>query len=729
MPCLRPIVAAIAAALLAPSAALAQSSSLAQPATPLEFARDVMPVLSKAGCNVGACHGSFQGRGGLQLSLWGFDPAADYEMLVKRSRGRRVFPASPEKSLLLAKPTLAVPHGGGKRLAADSTGYGILRDWIAQGLAPPMADDARLVRMSVTPPAALLQPGEQVSLRVEAAWSDGQIRDVTEWAAFESRETHLAEVTAEGRVTAVSPGKTSISVRYLGLLAAAPVTAPFAPTSEGQYPPADNFIDELVQREWRDLGIVPAPLADDAEFLRRAHLDLIGTLPTPDEERTFLAATDPDKRRQTIDRLLDRPEYVEFWALRYSDMLRVHRRSLGEKGLWSFQGWIRDRLRANAPLDEMVRELIVARGNLYQSGAVAYYFVDKTPEELAETTAQLFLGVRLQCAKCHHHPFEVWTQDDYYGMAAFFTGIERKDNREGGAFGGAQSLRVVVAAPLRHPADGREMRPTALGWRPETAADDDVRAALADWIAADDNPFFARNLVNRYWNYLFGRGLVEPADDMRATNPPTHPELLDRLTREFKAHDYDARWLLRTICNSRAWQLASEVAATRDLDGAFYTHRVPRRMPAEVLLDAVNQATETSEAFAALPPGRRAISLPDSDVASYFLETFGRPRRTSTCLCERGNRPDLRQALHLANSDAVHAKLTAPDGRVARLLAGGGSDAAIVEELYLATLSRMPTDEERALAAAFVVEAPARAEGIEDLLWTLLNCSEFAFSH
>jgi hypothetical protein len=712
----------------------AASVRAAEPSAPAEegeidFLRDVIPALTKAGCNMGACHGSFQGRGGLRLSLMGFDPAADYEALVKDARGRRVFPAAPDQSLLLRKPALEVPHGGGRRLDPSDESYEILYDWIADGLPAPRAD-LHVERIEVAPQELLLAVDEQAGLRVRAQWSDGQVRDVTGWAQYELREESVATVDTAGVVVSHGPGRAAVTVRYHGLVAAVPVTTPFAALGEALDWPAANFVDELVAAEWRKLGLQPAAQADDWEFVRRAYLDLVGTLPTADEARIFAASADPQKREHLIDELLARPEYVDYWALKWSDLLRAHRRSLGEKGLASFAGWLRDRLRQNAPFDAVVRELLTAEGNLYTQGPVAFYFVDKTPEELAETTAQIFLGVRLACAKCHHHPFEVWSQDDYYGLAAFFTGVARKDTREGGAYGGLQSVKVSPATALRHPNSGRELPPRALGWEPPAdALTGDARKALADWATSPENPRFARTLVNRYWGALFGRGLVHPVDDLSTTNPPIYPAVLDALTADFVTHDCDVKHLLRTLATSRVYGLAVEVAPARDAEGAFFTHRVPRRLPAEVLLDALNQAAGTTEDFAKLPRGTRAIQLPDSNVDSYFLTTFGRPRRTNTCECERVSRPDLSQALHLANGNAVHGKVTSEQGRVARLLASNASDTQIVEELYLSALTRPPTSEEQTLALQFVATAPSRKEGVEDLLWTLLNLPEFALGH
>jgi hypothetical protein len=744
----------------------------------VDFARDVVPAITKAGCNAGACHGSFQGRGGFQLSLLGFDPAADHDTLTKASRGRRVAPSVPSSSLLLRKATAAMPHGGGRRITAESEVYRLLHDYIALGMPAPSADAPRIVGLDATPTSVVLEPQAVSQLRVTARWSDGTSTDVTSWALFDTRDESIAEVNRTGRVIAIRSGQSPVTVRYLGQVASVGVTVPFArgisPPSEGgargvtnsAFIPA-NDIDELVLAKWRELRLEPAPVASDSEFVRRPFLDLIGTLPTPEEVRSFLNSTEPDKRAKLIDRLLDRPEFVDHWSVKWGDLLRVHRRYVGDKGVGSFGGWVRQAVRENWPIDKLARELLTAQGNVFSSGPAAFYFVDQKPDELAETTAQVFLGVRLQCTKCHHHPFESWSQDDYFGLAAFFTRLDVKENNESGLqgrFGGARSIRpIVIESPKRK-------LPVAAAphWfgSPPPALDGvaDVRVLLADWITRPDNPYFARNFANRFWAYLMGRGLVEALDDHRATNPASNPALLDALARDLTEHRFDTKHLLRTICNSRVYQLASQfdggpgatgsllpvrdklesndstggqaARGTRsesteqpDADGEFFTHRVPRRIPAEVLLDAINQATESRESFAGLPAGTRAISLPDPAVVSYFLTTFGRPQRNTPCECARSSQPDLAQALHLANSPAIHQKVTAETGRVARLLKAGRPDAAIIEELYLATLSRLPTAAEHQTITDLLADSPSKKEGFEDLLWTLLNCSEFVFNH
>ncbi|MGE0607665.1 MAG: DUF1549 and DUF1553 domain-containing protein [Pirellulales bacterium] len=738
-------------------------------AQPLSFTRDVVPALTKSGCNAGACHGSFQGRGGLQLSLLGFDAPFDFDVITKASRGRRINAALPDRSLLLLKATASVPHGGGQRITPNSEAAAIFRDWFAAGMPGPQPNDLEGLQIKVEPPEAVLsyagtvgekpsrgESGIAVPLRVVASFADGSSRDVTPWALFDIRDKTIADVSPQGIVSAQRPGKTSVTVRYLGQVASVSVSVPYGPPSEFAFP-TQNFLDELAAAEWKHLGVQPASLADDGTFLRRVFLDLIGTLPTPNESRNFLADTNPNKRQAVIDQLLERPEYVDYWSLKWGDLLRAHRRYLGDKGLASFNSWIRQSVRENKPLDAMTRELLTAQGNLFTNGPVAYFFIDEKVEDLAETTSQVFLGVRLQCTKCHHHPNEVWSQQDYYGLAAFFSKLEAKDSGQlGSRFGGPKSIRPSAQEnPNRKPQmsvaprvfgeppiqSGQERHPLGApaSDSPSALAEDtalpvanepqDPRQKLADWITHRDNPFFARNFANRAWASLLGFGLVEPVDDMRATNPASLPRVLDALAEDFAAHGFDSKHLLRTICNSRIYQLAPEINPRRDEDGLLFTHRGPRRLSAEVLLDVINQVTGTTENFVGQPTGTRAIALPDQTIVSQFLTTFGRPLRNSPCECARGSNSDLSQALLLVNSPALHEKIVAPTGYLAERIEAGKGDDEIVDELYLAAFSRLPNDDERLAIRETIAAGPSRDEAWQDIVWALLNCSEFVFNH
>lgn len=618
-------------------------------------------------------------------------------------------------------------------------------------------DDLAGLQLKVEPPELVMQfpregqspaePGrnEGTSLKIIASFVDGSSRDVTPWALYDVRDKTVAEVSRSGSMTALRAGKTSVAVNYLGQVASVSVSIPFGPATNFNFP-AQNSLDEIAAAEWKRLGVQPAALADDSTFLRRVFLDLIGTLPTADETRKFIDDSSPTKWSHVIDELLTRPEYVDYWSLRWGDLLRAHRRYVGDKGLASFNGWIRQSVRDNKPLDVMTRELLTAQGNLFTNGPVAYYFIDEKVEDLAETTSQVFLGVRLQCTKCHHHPNEVWTQQDYYGLAAFFSKLETKDSgAQGAKFGGPKSIRPSATEnPNRKPqmavaprvfgeasllrSGGRESPGSSTASAPADNTTD-PRQQLAAWMTRPDNPFFARNFANRYWAAMFGPGLVEPVDDMRATNPASLPGLLDALAKEFVEHHFDSKHLLRTICNSRVYQLAPELHPLRDADGHLFTHRVPRRLSAEVLLDALNDVTGNTEKFDGQPPGTRAIALPDPTIASHFLTTFGKPARNNPCDCSRGSTPDLSQALHLANSTALHEKIIAPTGRLSERLKANRTDDEITEELYLTALSRKPTDDERQAVRETLTGGGTRDEVWQDILWALLNCSEFVFNH
>jgi len=706
---------------------LAGMSSTARAAEPLSFARDVAPALTKAGCNMGACHGSFQGRGGMSLSLLGFNPAADYDVLFKHSRGRRIVPAAADQSLLLLKATGKVPHGGGRRLAEDSEGYRLLRDYISQGM-PLAKAEPTVTSIEVTPPEVTIGTNSNFKIQVTALWSDGRKQDATPWALYDTPYKTRLEVDSTGGVRTLEAGKTPVSVRYMGQVAAVMVSVPFGKVETAVNFTPRNKVDEIVAKEWRRLGLKPAPLCDDATYLRRVTLDVIGCLPTPDEVQTFLGDQDPKKRARVVDDLLKRAEYVDYWSLRWGDLLRVHRRYLGEKGLAAANGWLRRAMRDNMPLDQMTRELLTSQGSLYANGPVAYYFIDSKPEELAETTAQVFLGVRLQCTRCHHHPLEVWSQDDYYGLANCFTRMEIKENGDNGRYGGARLLRAS-AEPNKKRKALIDIAPSILGAKLD-ANSVDIRRELADTMTSPENPFFARNLANRYWAWLTGRGLVEPVDDIRATNPPTIPVLFDLLAKELSEHQFDARHLIRMICDSHVYQLASEVNPSRDADGSLYTHRVPRRFSAEVLLDAINQVTLfDDDRFDNTPKGTKAIALPDPSIKSYFLDTFGRPARNSACECARPSGPDLAQALHLLNGPTLQDRITGPNRRVGLLVSKGKPDGEITEQLYLAALGRRPTVDELKSVVELVASYSTKQEAYEDILWALMNTAEFSFNH
>jgi hypothetical protein len=714
-------------------AALPVTVAKAAADVPVSFATEVVPILTKNGCNSGGCHGAALGRGGFRLSLFGFDPAFDHDQIVKSNEGRRVVVSDPERSIVLAKPALVMEHGGGEKLKLNGRDYARLRQWLEDGAPGPDAKrDAEVAKLEVFPPKRVMVPGEQQQLAVTAVWTDGRREDVTATAQFDALNDSVAAVTAAGVVTAKKAGETHVMIRFGGQAEVAQVTLPFAKIEKYPDVPANNFIDQKLLAKWKDLGLTPSPLCDDDDFLRRLYLDAIGTLPTPDEVRAFLADTDPKKRAKAIDKVLDRGEFTDWWALKWGDLLRINRTALQEKGMWSFHNWVRSQVRDNVPADVFVREVVTAEGSTFLDGPANYFRIGRGADEWAETTAQLFLGIRIGCAKCHHHPFEKWSQDDYYGLTAFFTRIGTKNSQEFGLFGAETVVFIRPTGEATHPRKRGVVKPLPLDADPKQSWDDefDRRKRLADWLTAPDNKMFARNLANRFWGYTMGRGLVEPLDDMRATNPATNPELLDALADDLVRAKFDVKHLLRTIFNSQAYQLSATPTDGNKIDAAntHFTHRTVRRLSAEQLADAVDFATGTREKYAGLPLGTRAIQLPDSEVKSYLMDTFGRPPRQVLCECERTGVPNIAQAMHLLNGTTLNAKIADKSGRVEKLLADKVPLPKAVEDLYLSTWSRPPTADEARKAEGWVKSAPSVREGLQDLLWVLTNSREFLFN-
>jgi hypothetical protein len=700
------------------------------------FREQVMPILSKAGCNAGACHASQYGKGGFKLSVFGYAPDDDYRALVRDGLGRRVNFLDPGRSLVLLKPTLGVPHEGGHRLDAGSVDYQVLKQWLAAGAPPSAAGAPTVTGLRVLPPRRVGDIGFTQQLRVEATTSDGKTRDVTAWAKFDNADDSVVRVTRAGLVTAVGRGQGAAMVRFEGQAEIVPVVVPYGAGADLAGWTDNNFIDRHAAAKFREIGIAPSPPCDDATFLRRAYIDATGTLPTVEQAVAFLDSKAPDKRVHLVDQLLGLTgdpaqdvhtnDYAAYWALKWSDLIRSNSAVVGEQGMWALNNWLKESFRDNKRFDRFVRELITARGSIYSNGPANYYRIANGPTELTEATAQLFLGVRVQCAKCHNHPFERLSQADYYGFAAFFARVGVKTSQEFGVFGNEIVIVVRSDGEVGHPRTGQVMKPTPLYGKPVAEAFD-RRQALADWLTAPDNRLFARNVVNRYVAYLLGRGLVEPIDDMRATNPPSNPELLDALADDFVKSGYDVKHLLRTILTSRLYQLDSQPAAGNGADDRFYSHYHVKRLAAEPLLDAIDAAAGTQTKFAKVPLGTRAIELPDARYENYFLNTFGKPRREAVCECERVSEPNLAQALHTLNGDLVTAKVGSPQGRVARLLAAKKSHDDIVGELYLATLCRRPTAGEQAACHKLLAEAPTPQAFYEDLLWSLINSKHFLF--
>lgn len=704
---------------------------------PINFANQIVPIFTKASCNSGGCHGKSAGQNGFRLSLLGFEPAEDYEHLVKEARGRRLFPASPENSLLLTKGVASVPHGGGKRLEVDSDDYRLLLRWVSQGMPEGSPKDPKVERLEVVPARRKMALDGVQQLAVRAVYTDGSVQDVTRSALFEPNDKSVASVGEDGVVSMLrQPGDVAVMVRYQGKAVVFNATVPLgAPV--GELPPPANEIDRLVFAKLREMGMPPSAVSDDATFLRRVSLDIAGRLPSAAEAEQFLADKAPDKRAKLVNRLLDSPEYADFFAGQWSALLRNKRNKPQDAPMnFAFYTWLSDALRANKPYDQMVQDVLAASGNMQDNPAVAWYKQVKEPQQQLEDTAQLFLGTRLQCAQCHHHPFEKWSQNDYYSFAAFFSQVR---------FKGAETLlhrRGVALATNKK--NKQQVKPAALGSGPlEISADDDPRVRLVEWMRAKENPFFAKALVNRYWKHFLNRGLVEPEDDMRDTNPPSNPELLDMLARHFVESGFDLKALIREITSSVTYQFSALPNAYNQADRQNFSRYYPKRLQAEVLYDSVSALTRSKPGFAGMPPDIRAISLPDNSFNkdSYFLSVFGRPESSSACACERTQDASLAQALHLLNAKAIQEKLAADTGSAAVWAADArGADAAI-KELYLSAYSRMPEPAEVEVARAHLAKErkdpsgnvlppeKARRQAFEDILWVVLNTKEFLFNH
>lgn len=691
-----------------------------------DFDNDIEPILSRFGCNAAGCHGAADGQNGFKLSVFGFDPAADHSGIVKEARGRRVLHEAPDASLLLTKASGQVPHGGGTRIAKDAPEYATLRDWIAAGTPPGDPATPRVVSIRVDPHERRLAMKGVQQLRVMARYSDGREADVTAHARFQTNQEILASVATDGLVSAGDvPGEVTVMASYLGAVDSFRALIP-RPGTIDPYPPfpANNFIDVHVAARLKKLNIAPSGLADDATYLRRVYLDAIGTLPTAAEARSFLADQRPDRRARLVDALLERPEYADYWALQWADVLRVDRQVLGHKRAHAFYRWIRNSIAQDKPFDQFARELVTAEGPLEENGPAAFYKVAPKPGETASALAQALLGVRIACAECHHHPFDRWGQADYFGMQAFFTPLTFRPSARG-------ELLLAVGNPVtKHPRTGEAIAPRALGAPAAKTETGERRRALAEWMTAPQNAWFARNLANRTWAHFLGRGLIDPVDDVRDTNPPSNPELLDALAKHVVATRFDLKRLIRTITASRTYQLSATPNPTNVKDAGGFARATFRRIDAEVLLDMVSQTTGIAERFGGSPPGTRAIQLWDSKVDHYFLKLFGRPQRVSACECERIQEPSVAQILHLLNAPEIQAKLAHARGRVARLVRARRDDAELVEELYLTFLTRLPAAAERQAAVMHLRRDPAqRQEAAEDLAWGLMNTLEFVFNH
>tara|TARA_B100000029_G_scaffold509761_1_gene599653 strand:- start:1301 stop:3721 length:2421 start_codon:yes stop_codon:yes gene_type:complete len=693
---------------------------------PVHFKNDIMPILSKLGCNSGGCHGKQSGQNGFKLSVFGFDPRADYNALVKEARGRRVSLAAPGGSLLVAKTSNTVAHGGGARTTSGSADHQLLSGWVAQGA--PWGDDGapQVTSVRVSPSQRILNTSSDQQLLVTAVYSDGSTRDVTSAAEYTSNATLVADIEDAGHVhTGNVPGEAAITINYMGHVVASRITVPRNEV-QADYPKPDsnNRIDELVWTKLKRMGILPSSTATDSVFLRRLHLDTLGTLPSPEEVRAFESDKRSDRRERAIQDVLARPQLADYWAQKWGDVLLADREALGERGAYEFHRWLRTQLLTNRPYDQWVRELLTATGNSGRYGPVNFFRAARTPIDLTRSVSQAFLGIRMDCAQCHHHPFEKWGQDDFYGMAGFFKGLKHTPlgpGRELVYHGGYQPTRIPLVNQLVLP------RPPG-GIGIENFGESDPRVKLAEWVTRPDNPYFSRLVANRIWKQFLGRGLVEPEDDFRSTNPPTNPALLDHLAETLVANRFDLKKLMHHILSSRVYQLSSVPNPTNAQDQQSYSHHLVKRLPAAVLLDAISEVTGTPETFIGMPRGTRAIQLWDNRLPSYFLDTFGRSERESPCECGSSTEPTMAQTLHLMNAPEIDTKITAPGSRIDRMISRKATPRQIVDELCLAALGRPPRPREIRAAEKLFASGPPR-QAAEDFLWALLNSYDFLFVH
>jgi hypothetical protein len=703
------------------------------------FRNHVESVMLKTGCTTGPCHGAQAGKGGFKLSLRGYDPEGDYTTLTRQARGRRITPTDPGRSLILTKPTGAVPHKGGLRFRVDSLEYKVISEWIAAGTPAPKPDDARIERIEILPQNVTLKKAAEQQLIVLAHFTDGRTEDVTRWTLFTSANESAVQIDQAGLAKTVGYGEGAVTAWYLSKVATASISVPLetpVPSEVFAKSPRRNFIDELVIGKLQSLGIMPSPQCSDGEFIRRVYLDTLGILPTRAETEAFLADKSADKRSKLIDAVLERPEFVDYWAYKWSDLLLVNGEKLGfgnrdnadQSLLWSYYSWVRNHVEADTPWDQMVRELITATGSNLENGASNYFLLHQDPLDLAETTTVAFLGLNINCARCHNHPLEKWSNDQYYAMANLFARVRVKQEPK------TKSSVVYADASgdLIQPLTGKPREPTPLDGTP-LALDDprDRRVHLAKWLTAPENPYFARSITNRVWQNFFGRGLVEPVDDLRLTNPASNPELLDAAAKHLVANNFQLRSLMRVILQSAAYQRSSLPLPENEVDDRFYSRYYPKRLMAEALLDAVSNVTEQPTKFPGFPEGYRALQLPSSSAASYFLSTFGRPDRLVTCACERNDQPTMVQVLHIANGDTVNMKLAAKENVLGKALAANRPDAEILDDVFLRALSRKPThaEAERILKELAATKPEEKRQAWEDVSWGVLSSKEFLFNH
>ncbi|MEW6304363.1 MAG: DUF1553 domain-containing protein [Verrucomicrobiota bacterium] len=707
------------------------------------FRNHVQPVLAKFGCSSGACHGAAAGQNGFKVSLRGYDDEGDYLALTRHALGRRITPAEPAMSLLLLKPTGFVPHKGAKKFDTNSLEYRVLVDWIAAGVPGPKKEDPRVERVEIIPPHVTVKPGDSQQFLVRAHFTDGHIEDVTHWAKYTSANESVSTIDESGKVQVMGFGEGAITAWYLSRLAIATVTAPYTnnvPKTIFTKAPKRNFIDDMVLAKLRSLNLPPSPRCTDEEFIRRAYLDTIGVLPTAKEVEEFLADPSSGKRDILIESLFTRPEFVDYWTYKWSDLLLVSSKNLKPAAMWSYYHWIRDNVAANTPWDEFVRRIVTAQGSTFENGAGNFFVLHDDPRIMAETTTQAFLGMSINCAKCHNHPMEKWTNDQYYQMANLFARVRAKN-------GNGDGERIIFAAvngDVVQPLRGKPQPPAPLdGTTLPIESPEDRRDHLADWLVSPSNPYFSRSIANRVWANFMGVGLVESVDDLRVTNPASNEELLSALGKYLAQQNFDLRDLMRLILQSETYQRSSVATPENAADTRFYSRYYPRRLMAEVLLDSISQVTGVPTEFYTdlrnanrgrgdkYPVGFRALQLPDSMIESYFLRSFGRANREQTCECERTEEPSMAQVLHLANGDTINKKLAAKDNAISRLLDAKSPPEKIIDHAYLSALARHPTpaEKEKILQVLATTKPEDHRQAYEDIYWALLSSKEFLFNH
>ena len=712
-------------------AAIPIKISNAEKKRPVSFRLDVMPVFMRASCNTGSCHGSARGQDGFMLSLFGYDPVGDYYRVTRELSGRRIDLAYPAESLLVEKATEAVPHTGGKLFSKDSEYHDILVSWLKAGAPDDPEDIATPTSLNIYPDQAVLEgKGRTQQFIAVAGYSDGTTRDVTSLTVFETNNAPSAEISKDGMVTAGNRGEAFVMARFATFTVGSQVIV--IPEGLNYQRPkfaSTNYIDELVSDKLHKLRILPSELCTDEEFLRRATIDITGTLPTEEEYLSFVSDPSSDKRDKVVDKLLSRKEFTEVWVMKFAELLQISTNANNQvsyKATLLYYNWLQERIAKNVPFNKIVQELLSSTGGTFNNPSTNYYQIERDTLKLSENVAQVFMGMRLQCAQCHNHPFDRWTMDDYFSFAAFFSQIGRKN---------AQDPREVIvynrgSGDMKHPVGGKIMEPVFLGAaKPEIKRGQDRRAVLAEWMASPENPFFSRNLSNIVWSHFFGIGIIDPVDDVRISNPASNPQLLDALANRFTEYNYDFKKLVRDICTSRTYQLSTKVNETNEGDTKNFSHSLARRMRAEVLLDAISQVTDTKNKFRGLPLGARAVQIADGNVSNYFLRTFGRAERKTVCSCEVKMEPNLGQALHLINGDATGNRIRS--GKVVQtMLDTGKSSEEIIDSLYIRTFGRKPTETEKTqLIAKINVDPKQSREDLEDLFWALLNAKEFMFNH